>query len=76
MFFTEHFKQVTIRGFTFKKYSMLSFRMCYNVCYNFSKMPATSIKKKSNRNVLNIIGGGNLKVLFMKKCLEFCVIKF
>ena len=50
--------------------------MCYNVCYNFSKMPATSIKKKSNRNVLNIIGGGNLKVLFMKKCLEICVIKF
>ena len=26
-------------------------------------MPATSIKKKSNRNVLNTIGGRNLKVL-------------
>ena len=37
--------------------------MCYNVCYNYSKMPAISIKKKSSRNVLNIIGGRNLKVL-------------
>ena len=37
--------------------------MCYSVCHNYSKMPATSIKKKSDRNVLNIIGGRNLKVV-------------
>ena len=37
--------------------------MCYNVCYNYSKMPGTSIKKKSNANLLNTTGGRSLKVL-------------
>ena len=48
--------------------------MCYTVCHDYRKMAATSLKKKSNRNVLNILGGRNLKVLnkdLWKSLLKF-----
>ena len=42
-----------------------------NVCYNYTKMVATSIEEKSNRNVPNIIGGRSLKKDLWNNILKF-----